>query len=76
MDALHTPAPNDTSLPPTRLLYTRQEAAYRLSISLRSLDYYISTKRLATRRLGRKVLIPHGELIRFSRMDHTDDIRQ
>jgi hypothetical protein len=62
------------SLP--RLLYTREEAAYKLSCSIRSLDYYVATKRLATRRMGRKVLIPHGELIRFSRMDHTDDIRQ
>jgi hypothetical protein len=73
----HSTAPATGPLaPPPRLLYTRQEAAYRLSLSVRSLDYYIATKRLATRRMGRKVLIPHGELIRFSRMDHTDDIRQ
>jgi hypothetical protein len=31
---------------------------------------------LATRRMGRKILIPHGELVRFSRADHTEDIRQ
>lgn len=73
MDAKN--APTSPPQPLTRLLYTRQEAAYRLSLSVRSLDYYIATKRLATRRMGRKVLVPHGELIRFSRMDHTDDIR-
>jgi hypothetical protein len=64
----------NSSLP--RLLYTRLEAAYKLSLSVRSLDYYIATKRISTRRMGRKVLVPHGELVRFSRMDHTDDIRQ
>jgi hypothetical protein len=69
------PATEPISSPP-RLLYTRQEAAYKLSLSVRSLDYYIATKRISTRRKGRKVLVPHGELIRFSRMDHLDDIRQ
>lgn len=54
----------------TRLLYDRKEAARQLSISVRSLDYLIAGKQLATRRLGKKVLIPHGELVRFSRADH------
>lgn len=58
-----------------RMLYTKQEAAYQLSCSVRSLDYHIANKRIGTRRMGRKVLIPHGELVRFSRMDHTADIR-
>jgi hypothetical protein len=72
---MNAPATEPNSSPP-RLLYTRQEAAYKLSLSIRSLDYYISTKLIGTRRKGRRVLVPHGELIRFSRMDHTDDIRQ
>ena len=46
-----------------------------LSLSVRSLDYYISQKKLNTRRMGRKILIPHGELVRFSRADRTEDIR-
>lgn len=53
-----------------RMLYTRKDAAFQLSISLRSLDYAIANKLLNTRRKGRRVLIPHGELVRFSRMDH------
>jgi hypothetical protein len=73
----HSLAPEAETIPSLpRLLYTRQEAAYKLSLSVRSLDYYIATKRISTRRKGRKVLVPHGELIRFSHMDHTDAIRQ
>jgi len=53
-----------------RLLYDRKEAARQLSISVRSLDYLISGKLLNTRRIGKKVLIPHGELARFARADH------
>jgi hypothetical protein len=58
-----------------RLLYDRKTAARQLSISVRSLDYLISGKRLNTRRLGKKVLIPHGELVRFSRGDHPEAIQ-
>lgn len=53
-----------------RMLYTRKDAAFQLSISLRSLDYAIANKKLNTRKFGGRVLIPHGELVRFSRMDH------
>lgn len=55
---------------PNRLLYDRKSAALMLSISIRSLDYLIAGKLLATRRIGKKVLIPHAELARFSRADH------
>lgn len=54
----------------SRLLYDRKEAARQLSVSVRSLDYLIAGKQLATRRLGKKVMIPHGELVRFARADH------
>jgi hypothetical protein len=55
-----------------RLLYDRKEAARQLSISVRSLDYLIAGKLLTIRRIGKKVLISHGELVRFSRADHYD----
>ncbi len=58
-----------------RLLYDRKEAARQLSISTRALDYLIAKKELGTRRLGRKVMVSHGELVRFARADHTDAIR-
>jgi excisionase family DNA binding protein len=67
---------DNSGQPRPRLLYTREEAAYMLSCSIRSLDYYIASKRITARRMGRKVLIQHGELMRFSRQDHTGDISQ
>lgn len=53
-----------------KLLYDRRGAATALSISVRSLDYLIASKRLGTRRIGKKVLIPRSELNRFARRDH------
>jgi len=53
-----------------RLLYSRKEAARQLSVSVRSLDYLISRKELNTRRVGKKVLVPHGELVRFAAANH------
>jgi hypothetical protein len=53
-----------------RLLHPREEAAWFLGISIRSLDYLIANKQLAKRKNGGRVLIPHSELVRFSRADH------
>jgi hypothetical protein len=53
-----------------RLLYDRKEASRQLSISIRSLDYLIANKQLSFRRIGKKVLVPHGELVRYARGDH------
>ena len=61
-------------MPASRLLYDRKTAAQQLSISVRSLDYLIAGGKLRTRRLGRKVMIPHGELVRFSFRDHVEDL--
>jgi hypothetical protein len=55
---------------PTKILYDRKGAAFALSISVRALDYLIANKQIATRKLGKKIMIPHGELVRFSRADH------
>ena len=52
-----------------KILYTRKEAAKLLSISLDTLDRLIGTKRLAARRVGRRVLLQHVELMKFSRRD-------
>jgi hypothetical protein len=53
-----------------RLLYDRREAARQLSISVRSLDYIIAAKGLDTRRIGRKVLVTHASLMRYSAGNH------
>jgi hypothetical protein len=52
------------------MLYSRNEAAYQLCLSTRALDYLIGKKELAVRRVGRKILVPHNELLKFSRKDH------
>jgi hypothetical protein len=60
-----------TEPPPTqKILYDRKSAAYALSISVRSLDYLIANKRLNTLKMGSKVMLSHGELIKFSRQNH------
>jgi hypothetical protein len=55
---------------PTKILYDRKSAAYALSISVRSLDYLIANKRLNTVKMGSKVMLSHGELVKFSRQNH------
>lgn len=54
----------------SKLLFDRKSAAKVLSVSVRTLDYLISRKELRTRRIGKKVLIPIGELKRFASADH------
>jgi hypothetical protein len=56
--------------PIQKILYDRKSAAFALSISVRSLDYLIANKRLNTLRMGSKVMIGHGELVKFSRANH------
>jgi excisionase family DNA binding protein len=58
-----------------RLLYDRKTAAQQLSISVRSLDYLIAAKQLETRRIGKKVLIPHSALVRFAQGNHYESPR-
>lgn len=57
-----------------KLLVSRHEAALRLSISERAIDYLIANKQIATRRIGSRVLIPVTELQRFSRSDHPESV--
>jgi excisionase family DNA binding protein len=53
----------------TRILYSREDAAHQLSISVSTLDRLIGGKHLTARRIGRKVLVPHIELMKLSRRD-------
>lgn len=57
-----------------RMLYDRREAARQLSVSVRSLDYLIAGKKLETRRIGKKVLVTHASLIRFSAANHYETV--
>jgi excisionase family DNA binding protein len=60
--------------PEDKLLVSREEAAQLLSISQRGLDYLLASKRLATRRIGGRVLIPLADLRRYACCDHPERI--
>jgi hypothetical protein len=60
--------------PAARLLCSRKDAAYQLSISVRGLDYLIEERRLNTRKIGGRILISHEELLQFSRHDRCEPI--
>ena len=55
--------------------YSKNEAATLIGISLRSLNYMISAGNCATRKIGGRVLIPRGEVIRIARADYNTTIR-
>jgi hypothetical protein len=58
-----------------KLLYSRRDTAEALSLSIRSIDYLITTGRLTARRVGGKILIPASAVWRFAREDHPDSVR-
>jgi excisionase family DNA binding protein len=58
----------------TRLLYPRKDAAFQLGISVRSLDYLISNKKINFRKIGKRVLIHHKELERFAASNHYSSV--
>ena len=57
-----------------KFLLSRREAAQVLSISQRALDYLVATRRLPTRRIGGRVLIPVADLRKYARADHPEPI--
>ena len=63
-----------TVAPEDKLLVSREQAAQLLSISRRGLDYLLASNRLATRRIGGRVLIPMAELRRYAQNDHPERI--
>ena len=68
------PPAKETVPPHAKLLVGREEAAVRLSLSVRSVDYLLADRQLKFRRIGGRVLIPISELERFARMDHPQRI--
>jgi len=53
-----------------RILASKKEAAFMLSISLRSITTLITQKQLTVRKIGKRTLIPVAEIKRFARGDH------
>ena len=68
------PSQRVTVAPGNKLLVSREEAAQLLSISQRGLDYLVASKRLPTRRIGGRVLIPVADLRKYARCDHPERI--
>ncbi|PYP91857.1 MAG: hypothetical protein DMG65_06020 [Candidatus Angelobacter sp. Gp1-AA117] len=60
-----THQPQNKSQHIQKLLYSREQAADTLGISLRKFDYLISRGEIAVTRIDRRVLLSHGELLRF-----------
>jgi len=53
-----------------RLLVSRREAAWRLSISLRALDYLIANGSIPRQKIGSRMLIPAQALVKFASSTH------
>lgn len=56
-------------------LFAARDTAEALSLSIRSIDYLITTGRLPVRRVGGKILIPASAVRRFAREDLPDSVR-
>jgi excisionase family DNA binding protein len=56
----------------SKLLYSKHDAARLLSVSLRTVDYLISSKQLPVRRVGSRTLIAGRDLDLFIRSDHPE----
>jgi hypothetical protein len=65
---------NSIQAVPPRLLYPREDAAYILGISKRNLDYRLANKEFETRRIGKRILITHASLVKFSQANHFDSL--
>jgi excisionase family DNA binding protein len=72
LESLTTSPDSPTAQAQEKLLVSRREAAARLSISQRAVDYLIANKTLSTKRIGSRVLIPTRDLQRFARVDHPE----
>jgi excisionase family DNA binding protein len=58
--------------PKDKFLVSQDEAAQLLSISRRSVEYLVAAKKLSTRRLGTRTLIPIEDVRRYARSDHPE----
>jgi hypothetical protein len=65
---LHAAAPQQVY----RLLYSKKETCYLLSMSLRNLDYRIALGTVKFVKRGRSVLIPRSEVLRLAKGDHPE----
>jgi excisionase family DNA binding protein len=50
---------------PMKIAYSKREAAHLLGLSERLVDQLLSAQKIASVRVGRRVLVPHEALIGF-----------
>jgi excisionase family DNA binding protein len=55
---------------PEPINLSRKDAAQRLGVSLRTIDYLITEGKLPVRKIGRRTLIPVRTLEQFAKRDH------
>lgn len=65
---------NRSSQAIVKLLYSRKEAAFALGISVRALDYLLSSRSIKTRRIGARVLIHRDDLLQWASRDHFNSV--
>jgi Helix-turn-helix domain len=53
-----------------KLLVSKREAAFALSLSIRTIENLITRKELIARRVGRRTLVLASSLAAFARRDH------
>jgi len=58
------------------ILYSRRMATEALLMSMRTLDQFIKVGEIKPIRVGRKVLIPRSEVLRFARSHHQSPFRK
>jgi excisionase family DNA binding protein len=73
-NAYKKPSARATIQPEAKLLVSREAAAQLLSISQRGLNYLLANRRLPTRRIGGRVLIPVADLRKYAGGDHPENI--
>jgi excisionase family DNA binding protein len=61
---IDTPSTNHTQLAP--ILVSKREGARLLGVSVRMLERLVKLRQLRVFRIGRRVLIARGDLVRFS----------
>jgi excisionase family DNA binding protein len=72
-NGLNRKAPTSVGVAPIdKFLVSQDEAAQLLSISRRSVEYLVATKKLSTRRIGARALIPIEDVRKFARSDHPE----
>jgi hypothetical protein len=51
------------------LLHSKRDSARLIGLSERTVHTLIASKQLKVRRVARRVLVPHSELLKFTRSD-------